>query len=52
MYCGEPGVMLQENTYLTLLSRVNTLAVEGDRLTLKDGTGATILSFAKSIPTA
>jgi heat shock protein HslJ len=51
MYCGEPGVMLQENTYLALLSKINTFAVEGDRLTLKDGAGATILSFSKSIPT-
>jgi heat shock protein HslJ len=52
MYCGTPGVMDQESTYLTLLSQATTVTVEGNRLTLSDAKGITILSFAKTALTA
>ena len=49
MFCGTPGVMQQESTYLTLLSQVKTFTIKGDRLSLADAKGATILSFAKAV---
>ena len=49
MHCGTPGVMQQESTYLALVNQVKTFTIEGDRLTLADTKGATILSFAKSV---
>ena len=49
MYCGTPGVMQQESSYLTLLSQVTTFTIEGDRLSLADAKGSTILSFATSV---
>jgi len=52
MYCGEPGVMDQESTYLALLGQAKTLEVAGDRLTLRDAKGTAILTFAKTIPPA
>ncbi len=47
MYCGEPGVMDQESAYLTLLGQAKTIVVEGDRLTLADAKGTTILIICK-----
>ncbi len=52
MYCGEPGVMDQESAYLTLLGQVKTYTIKGDRLTLADEKGSTLLSFAKTVPPA
>jgi heat shock protein HslJ len=45
MACGAPGVMQQESSYLTLISQVKTFTIKGDRLTLADAKGATLLSF-------
>ncbi len=49
MYCGEPGVMQQESTFLMYLSQTKTYAIKGDRLSLADGNGSTLLSFAKVV---
>jgi heat shock protein HslJ len=49
MACGTPGVMQQENTYLSLLGKTKTFTIKGDRLTLADVKGTPILSFAKSV---
>jgi heat shock protein HslJ len=49
MYCGTPGVMQQESTYLSLLSQVTTFTIKGDRLSVSDAKGTTILSFAKTV---
>ena len=49
MYCGTPGVMEQESTYLTLLGQATTITVKDDRLTLADAKGTTILTFAKTV---
>jgi heat shock protein HslJ len=49
MFCGTPGVMQQENTYLVHLSQITTFTIQGDRLSLADAKGTTILSFAKSV---
>jgi heat shock protein HslJ len=48
MFCGTPGVMDRESTYLAFLSQAKTFTIEGDRLTLSDAKGTTILSFAKT----
>jgi heat shock protein HslJ len=47
MYCTSPGVMQQESTYLTSLSRAAVFTITGDRLILADANSATILSFTK-----
>ena len=47
MYCTSPGVMQQESTYLASLSRASTFTINGDRLSLADAKGTTLLSFAK-----
>jgi len=52
MYCDTPGVMDQESTYLALLSQAMTFTIEGDRLTVSDAKGTTILSFEKIVPPA
>jgi heat shock protein HslJ len=49
MACGTPGVMQQENTFLTLISQTKTFTIKGDRLTLADVKGTPILTFAKSV---
>jgi len=49
MYCGTPGVMQQESSYLMLLGQATTFTIKGDRLSLADAKGTTILSFAKSV---
>jgi heat shock protein HslJ len=48
MACGAPGVMQQENSYLTLISQAKTYAIKGDRLTLSDAKGSAVLSFLAS----
>ena len=52
MFCGTPGVMQQESTYLALLSQATTITVDGDRLTVSDAKGTTGLSFAKTVKPA
>jgi heat shock protein HslJ len=48
MACGAPGVMQQEGNYLTLISQAKTVTINGNRLSLADAKGSTILSFAKA----
>ena len=48
MHCGAPGVMEQESTYLALLGKVTTFTIEGERMSVSDAGGATLLSFVKS----
>ena len=52
MYCSDPGVMDQENAFLTLLGQARSITVEGDWLTLSDAKGTTILTFTKTVPPA
>jgi len=52
MYCTTPGIMEQESAYLRLLGQVTSITVDGDRLTLADANGITILSFARIVPPA
>jgi heat shock protein HslJ len=47
MYCNGPGVMQQESTYLASLGRAAAFKITGDRLSLADANGATLLSFTK-----
>ncbi|WP_255331389.1 META domain-containing protein [Methanocalculus taiwanensis] len=47
MYCGDPGVMEQEQLYLSLLSDVATVRIDGDTLTLFDADGVESLIFEK-----
>jgi len=39
MFCGEPGVMDLETTYLAVLPQMNLYTVSGNELTLSDGSG-------------
>ncbi len=39
MYCGEPGVMNLESTYLTVLPMMKVYQISGNELTLSDGVG-------------
>jgi len=52
MACGTTGVMQQESTYLSLLNQAKTFTIKGDRLSLADGKGSTLLSFAKAVAPA
>lgn len=47
MYCTSPGVGQQESTYLVSLGRAATFTITGDRLSLVDTKGTTLLSFTK-----
>lgn len=47
MYCTSPGVGQQESTYLASLGRAATFTITGDRLSLADTKGTTLLSFTK-----
>ena len=40
MYCGDPGVMDQEQAYLAALTQVATYGIDGDRLELRSAGGA------------
>ena len=46
MYCGGPGIMQQESTYLALLGRTEGFSISGNRLSLADANGSTLLSFS------
>jgi heat shock protein HslJ len=48
MYCTGPGVMQQETTYLASLSRAAAFSITGNRLSLADANGSTLLSFTKA----
>lgn len=48
MYCTSPGVMQQEMTYLASLSRAGAFTVTGNRLSLAETNGTTLLSFTKA----
>jgi len=48
MYCSNPGVMEQEQTYFMRLDSVETYKIEGDKLKLIDGNGKTVLIFSKN----
>ena len=39
MYCGEPGVMNLESTYLAVLPMMKAYKISGNQLTLSDGIG-------------
>lgn len=47
MYCSDPGVMEQEQLYLSLLGDVVSVRIDGDTLTLFDADGVPSLFFAK-----
>jgi len=46
MFCGTPGMMKQESTFMTLLNQAKTFTIDGDRLSLSDAKGTTILTFS------
>ncbi|MDD1706253.1 MAG: META domain-containing protein [Methanoregulaceae archaeon] len=45
MYCGEPGVMDLESTYLAVLPMMKVYRISGNELTLSDGTGKVSMIF-------
>ena len=45
MYCGNPGVMIQETTYEQLLQSTAAYAISGDTLSLINGAGQDQLVF-------
>lgn len=47
MNCPGQGIMLQEGSYLTSLGKTATFTISGNRLSLADANGATLLSFTK-----
>jgi heat shock protein HslJ len=47
MYCTGAGIMQQESTYLASLSRAAAFTISGDRLSLADAKGTTLLSFTR-----
>ena len=47
MNCPGRGVILQESTYLTSISKAASFTISGTRLSLADANGATLLSFTK-----
>jgi heat shock protein HslJ len=47
MYCTGLGVMQQESTYLASLTRTAAFTLTGNRLSLADGNGTTLLSFTR-----
>ena len=48
MACKNPGIMEQEKTYLNNLSLVKSYKLEGNKLSLIDDKGKTILTFTKN----
>jgi heat shock protein HslJ len=48
MACGTPGLMQQESMFLTDFGKTKSFTIKGDRLSLADAKGTTLLSFAKS----
>ena len=47
MYCSNPGLMEQEQTYLMRLESVKSYKIEGNKLTLVDSNGKTVLVYSK-----
>ena len=47
MYCTSPGVMQQESTFLASLNRAAAFTITGNRLSLAEANGTTLLSFTK-----
>jgi heat shock protein HslJ len=47
MYCQGTGIMQQESTYLASLGRTAGFTINGNRLSLADANGTTLLSFTK-----
>ena len=47
MYCPGQDIMLQESTFLASLSRAAGFTISGNRLSLADADGATLLTFTK-----
>jgi heat shock protein HslJ len=45
MYCGEPGVMDLESTYLAILPMMKVYKISGNELTLSDGTGKVTMVY-------
>lgn len=45
MYCGEPGVMDLETTYLAILPQMKMYKITGNELILSDGTGKITLLY-------
>ncbi|NTV00779.1 MAG: META domain-containing protein, partial [Methanoregulaceae archaeon] len=45
MYCGEAGVMDREDTYLTVLPQMTKYMINGNQLTLSDGTGKVTMLY-------
>jgi heat shock protein HslJ len=45
MYCGEPGVMDLETTYLSILPQMKAYKISGNDLTLSDGTGKITMRY-------
>lgn len=52
MYCGAPGVMDLESTYLVLLGKAASVTAGDTSLTFADAKGNTILTFARIVPPA
>jgi heat shock protein HslJ len=49
MYCGAPGVMEQESTYLSRLGQVTSFTIEGNHMSVSDAKGIPLLSFVKHV---
>jgi heat shock protein HslJ len=47
MYCNGPGIMQQESSYLAALGRTAAYTISGNRLSLADANGTTLLSFTR-----
>jgi heat shock protein HslJ len=45
MYCGEPGVMDMESTYLAALPMMKVYGISGNELTLSDGIGKVTIIY-------
>ena len=43
--CGDPGVMEQEQMYLSTLKTVSSFGIDGDRLSLSSSDGGLVLTF-------
>jgi heat shock protein HslJ len=52
MFCGDPGVMDQEQRYLSALQGAALAAVEGGQLLVTDGAGRRDLLFVTAAPEA
>ena len=48
MFCSNPGVMEQEQTYLSRLESIKSYKLEGNKLSLIDGNGKTVLVYSKN----